>query len=317
MSYTDITTTVGFPFPDTFYIEGAFIGNYYQSISIDTLNKRWYIKLSGVYYKLITWHFFSATGGTANIFFWILNSTGEANFAGRSLTYSGGDLTFAEAPTVSEYIPPDTVLSAGGSITFGVASSDYNITTIGNETYNFLTAPQIFVRPIVTANTITFTVNSNSSVLSSLNIVLSGPGGGDFNFLPPPSYWYRYTISGLTSGCNYASSAYYYDSNNVSSQSATFRAVYAGNKPSVVQNLNGTISGTDVILDWNTPVSDGGAPLLGYMIRDLTQTSNYNVPPFISTYTAPLLIPGSNLFSLEAVNDPGYSPRVYWSTVTV
>jgi hypothetical protein len=165
----------------------------------------------------------------------------------------------------------------------------------------------------------TFTVNSNADIalVSSLNIQINGPGGGDFGFLPPPYGWYRYTINGLTSGCNYTSVAYTTASNSFSSIRAAFRSIYTGSTPSVVQNLSGTINGTNVTLDWNTPSSDGGAPILGYMIRDLVQNSNYNVPYWISTYTAPLLVPGTNNFSLEAVNDPGYSPRSYWSTIIV
>jgi hypothetical protein len=317
MSYTDITTSLGFAFQDTFSVNGAFIGNYYPSISIDTLNKRWYVKISGTYYKLVTWHFFSATGGTTDIFFWILNSTGEANFLGRTLTYTNGDLTFAEAPTASEYIPPDSVLS--GTVTFGISSSDYNLITSGNETHLYsLPPPDIIPRPLVYPTMMTFTVdsNSNSAQFSSVNIRLNGPGGGDFGFIPTSNY-YRYSVTGLTPSCNYTSYAYGIASDGISSTQVFFRSIYTGSTPSIVQNLNGTIIGLNVVLDWNTPDSDGGAPLLGYMIRDLVQLSNYNVPPFISTYTAPLLTPGSNLFSLEAVNDPGYSSRVYWSTIIV
>jgi hypothetical protein len=185
--------------------------------------------------------------------------------------------------------------------------------------FDLPTFPQIIARPIVGPTSLTFTVNSNSSSIfvSSLNIEITGPGGGNFGFAPPPAGWYRYTVSGLTTGCNYESYAYYNKSNAISSLSATFRSVYTGDKPSEVQNLTGNIVGTDVAFEWTAPSSDGSAPLLGYMIRDLVQLSNYNVPAWITSYTAPLLAPGANLFSLEAVNDPGYSPRVYWSTVTV
>jgi hypothetical protein len=73
-----------------------------------------------------------------------------------------------------------------------------------------------------------------------------------------------------------------------------------------------------VKLDWNFSSSNGGATIKWHVIRDLTSTIKYNVPGTISTYTAPLLQnPGTNLFSVEAVNDPGYSPRVYWSTLIV
>jgi hypothetical protein len=180
-------------------------------------------------------------------------------------------------------------------------------------------APTIIPRPLVYPTSMTFTVNSNADIalVSSLNIQINGPGGGVFGFKPPPYGWYRYTINGLTSGCNYTSAAYLTGSNQVSSAQTPFRSVYTGNKPSEVQNLTGNVIGSSVTLGWNAPSSSGGAPLLGYMIRDLVQNSNYNVPFWTTSYTAPLLVPGSNLFSLEAVNDPGYSSRVYWSTITV
>lgn len=317
MSFTDISTTVGTPFFDTFYVDVNFIGNYYPNISIDTLNKRWYVKLSGVYHKIVNKHFLSV--GPSDLYFWILDSQGEIDIQGQTLNYTNGDSDI-DIYFIYQCIDPSTVLSAGGPITFGVASSDFNLITTGNETYNFSPIPpQIIPRPIVGPTTMTFTVNSNSdsASTSSLHILLNGPGGGNFSFLPPSYGWYRYNISGLTSGCNYTSEAFYYDSNSLSSQSVQFRNVYTGSTPSVVQNLSGTINGTNVTLDWNTPSSDGGAPLLGYMIRDLVQNSNYNVPYWISTYTAPLLVPGTNNFSLEAVNDPGYSPRSYWSTIIV
>lgn len=315
MSFTDINTVVGTAFPDTFFVDVNFIGNYYPNISIDTLNKRWYVKLSGLYYKLVNKHFLSV--GPSDLYFWILDSQGEIDIQGQTLNYTNGDSDIDISATYG-YIDPSTVLSDGGPITFGVASSDFNLTTTGNQTYYFQPQPpQIIPRPIVGNTNMTFTVNSNSdsASTSSLHILLNGPGGGNFSFLPPSYGWYRYNIGGLTSGCNYTSEAFYYNSNSLSSVSVSFRTIYTGNKPSAVINLTNSNSVSQVYLNWNTPSSDGGAPLLGYMIRDLVQNSNYNVPYWISSYTVQNpVIPGNNLFSLEAVNDPGYSPRSYLST---
>lgn len=183
-------------------------------------------------------------------------------------------------------------------------------------TTDAVAAPQIFVRPKVFPTSIIYTVNSNAQLASSINLVVTGAGASNYSFYPT-SNWFQYTVSGLTTGCNYAAYAYQFSAAGCNSPSAYFRTVTTGYEPAPVQNLSGTIIGTDVKLDWNFSSSNGSAPIGWHVIRDLKQGFKYNVPGTISTYTAPLLAPGSNLLSVEAVNDPGYSFRKYWSTIVV
>ena len=183
-------------------------------------------------------------------------------------------------------------------------------------TTDLIATPQIFIRPAVNPTSIVYTVNSNAELASSINLVVSGPGATDYSF-NPTSNWFKYTVSGLTTGCNYEAYAYQLSAAGCNSPSIFFRTVTTGSEPSAVQDISGNVIGTDVKLDWGFSASDGSAPIYWHVIRDLSQGLKYNVPGTISTFTAPLSIPGSNLFSVEAVNDPGYSPRSYWSTLAV
>jgi hypothetical protein len=177
-------------------------------------------------------------------------------------------------------------------------------------------APQIFIRPKPFPTSITYTVNSNAQFTSSINLVVTGPGGSDYSFVPT-SNWFKYNVTGLTIGCNYQAIAYQTDISGVSSISTVFRTVQTGYEPGPVSSLTGNIVGTDVKLNWAFSSSNGSATINWHVIRDFSQNYKYNVPGTISSFNAPLLIPGQNLFSVEAVNDPGYSTRVYWSTITV
>jgi hypothetical protein len=176
--------------------------------------------------------------------------------------------------------------------------------------------PQIFIRPKPYPTSIVYTVNSNAQFTSSINLFVTGPGGAEYSFVPT-SNWYQYTVSGLTTGCNYEAIAFQTNNSGISSISTVFRTVQTGYLPGPVNDLSGNIIGTDVKFDWAFSSSNGDAEIQWHVIRDFTQNQKYNVPGFISTFTAPLLIPGLNLFSVEAVNDPGYSLRSYWSTTTV
>jgi hypothetical protein len=175
-------------------------------------------------------------------------------------------------------------------------------------------APQIFIRPKPIASSIFFTVNSNFNQLSSYSLTVVGPGGSNYAFYPT-SNWYQYLVTNLSFGTYYSASVVQRNSNGVAGPSTIYRTIQTGNKPNPVQNLTGTINGTNVTLDWNFPTYDGGATIGWYVIRNLLQNNKYNVPGTFSTYTTALTVPGSNVFSVEAVNDPGYSPRTYFSTV--
>jgi hypothetical protein len=209
-----------------------------------------------------------------------------------------------------------TVQNSPGGITIDANAFDGGV-TINYTGGSNPAIPQIFIRPKPLPNAIIYQVNSNAQFTSSINLIVSGPGGGEYSFVPTTN-WYRYTVSGLTISSNYSAVAYQTNSDGLSSLTATYRTVQCGYKPAPVQNLVGTVNGGNVTLDWNFSSSNGDATIKWHVIRDLTSTIKYNVPGTISTYTAPLLVnPGTNLFSVEAVNDPGYSPRMYWSTIIV
>jgi hypothetical protein len=183
-------------------------------------------------------------------------------------------------------------------------------------TTNAVAAPQIFIRPKVFPSSIIYTVNSNAQIASSINLVVTGSGSSNYSFYPT-SNWFQYSVGGLTIGCNYSAYAYQFSSEGSNGPSAIFRTVTTGYDPGPVRDLSGVVIGTNVKLNWNFSASNGSAPIGWHVIRDLKQGFKYNVPGTLSTYTAPLLSPGSNLLSVEAVNDPGYSYREYWSTIIV
>jgi hypothetical protein len=180
--------------------------------------------------------------------------------------------------------------------------------------------PQIFIRPNALPTEIIYTVNSNADLASSINLYVTGPvGTADYSF-KPDFYWYKYTVPGLTTGCNYSAFAFQYTAGGLSSLAAEYRTVQTGYNPGPVQNLTGTLNApsTLVTLNWDFSASNGDADIKWHVIRDLTSTIKYNVPGTVQTFTAPIFNnPGTSLFSVEAVNDPGYSERVYWSTVIV
>lgn len=174
--------------------------------------------------------------------------------------------------------------------------------------------PTIFIRPKPYLSSIVYTVNPNNATTSTFLLTVSGPGASNYNFLPDAS-WYKYTVPNLNSNTQYSAQVLQIDSNGFSSDPTSFRTVYTGLKPSVVQNFSTTaIVGSNATLSWNAPVSDGGAPIGWYVIRNLTNSIKYNTVASARSFIAPLST-GNNLFSVEAVNDPGYSPRAYASTI--
>jgi hypothetical protein len=176
--------------------------------------------------------------------------------------------------------------------------------------------PTIFIRPKPFPTSIVYTVNPDVYT-SSVYLNVVGAGGGEYSFAPTGN-WYQYTVTGLTTSTEYSASIYQYNSFNQSSLTTQYRTVMTGNKPDPVQDISGVydVTGNVAVLTWNPPVSDGGATVYWNVIRDLTNDVKYNVPGYIYSYSTPVLLaPGSNLYSVEAVNDPGYSPRSYWSTI--
>ena len=209
-----------------------------------------------------------------------------------------------------------TVQNAASNININAQAFDGGV-TINYTGGSNLAVPQIFIRPKPYPNSIVYQVNSNTQFTSSIKLVVTGPGATNYSFVPT-SNWYRYTVTGLTTSCNYSAYAYQINSSGLSSLTTAYRTVQTGYLPAPVQNLTGAVNGSTATLDWNFSSYDGDATIKWHVIRDLSLNLKYNVLGTISTYTAPLLVnPGINLFSVEAVNDPGYSPRMYWSTLVI
>jgi hypothetical protein len=175
--------------------------------------------------------------------------------------------------------------------------------------------PSIFIRPKPTPTTVTYTVNPNNPTNSSYFLEVTGFGASNYSFVADTS-WYKYTVSNLTLSCNYSAQVYQIDSNGLSNGPVAFRTVQTGYLPGPVQNLSTTISGSSATLTWGAPLSNGGATVDWYVIRNLTTSVKYNTIGNVNNIFLPLS-GSSNLFSVEAVNDPGYSTRVYNSTITV
>lgn len=173
-------------------------------------------------------------------------------------------------------------------------------------------APTIFIRPKPFASSIIYTVNPVDANISSFNLAVSGPGASNYSF-QATSNWYKYKVTDLSISSEYSASVYQIDSNGLTSPPTVYRTVETGNDSGPVQNLSSIVNGSNITLTWQPPANPGGATIQWYVIRNLSQSIKYNTPGHITTFTTALSA-GSNTFSVEAVNDPGYSPSIYNST---
>jgi len=176
--------------------------------------------------------------------------------------------------------------------------------------------PTIFIRPKPYPDSIFYTVNPNNATTSSYLLSVSGYGASTYTF-QATSNWYKYPVSNLTLSCNYSAEVLQTDSNGLSSTPIAFRTVQTGYLPGPVQNLAGTVSGSNAELTWNAPLSNGGATVQWYVIRDLVNSLKYNTLGSLPQFSAPIIATTTPIFSVEAVNDPGYSSRIYYSTIIV
>jgi hypothetical protein len=173
--------------------------------------------------------------------------------------------------------------------------------------------PTIFIRPKPLASSILYTVNPNYATTSSYTLSVTGNNASNYSFATSEG-WYKYTVSSLTFGDIYSATAFQTDSNGLSSDSVPYRTVQTGNLPSTVYNLAGAVNGTQLTLSWQPPAEDGGATINWYVIRDLLQFNKFNTSGYVYSFDTTLTT-GSNIFSVQAVNDPGYSGMSYFSTV--
>jgi hypothetical protein len=175
--------------------------------------------------------------------------------------------------------------------------------------------PTIFIRPKPTATSITYTVMAGDPNVSSYNFLLTNNSDNtvtEYTFEPilTPG-WNKYTISGLITSVAYDTEIYQINNSTLSSITTNFRNVVTGDKPSIVNDLSGSVDfeTNTITLNWITPTTDGGAPVFWNVIRNLSEGTKYNVPGSITTFTTSIGAGGMQTFSVEAVNDPGYGPR--------
>jgi Concanavalin A-like lectin/glucanases superfamily/Fibronectin type III domain len=121
------------------------------------------------------------------------------------------------------------------------------------------------------------------------------------------------TVGGLTDGTPYTFSVY--ATNSVGNGApATYRTIQPGNRPDVPQNVAITEYNSNTAnVTWDAPVSDGGADIFWYVIKsDTNPALKFSASGAQSNkYITGLTQGNVYRFSVQAVNDPGYSLKVF------
>lgn len=167
-------------------------------------------------------------------------------------------------------------------------------------------APVIQLRPWPTQNSIHYwwgTSNPSDNVINNLlRITDSNAYNQTFTLSPAVT---NYPVTGLTSNVQYSGFLQASNANGLGPTSA-FRQVYTGGAPSATPVvLASNLTADSVQLNW-TLATANGAPIGWYVITDLAANKRYNTLGNASNITVPYT-PGSNMFSVAAVSDPGYS----------
>ena len=175
------------------------------------------------------------------------------------------------------------------------------------------------VRPITCNTSISYFWNASttSQYVSSFNLTFTGPSINS-NIGLTPEYRF-YTFTGLSTSSNYSANVYLTDTSNNISPAADFRTVITGNRPSAPQALSASYVGSNrVLITWSTPTSDGGSPIDNYIVKT-EQNSNIRIPARSYQYSAitPMLSTGTYIFSVQAINDAGYSPKGLTSNIAI
>jgi hypothetical protein len=141
--------------------------------------------------------------------------------------------------------------------------------------------------------------------------------------IPAPQNYYL--VTGLTTGVSYAFTITANNTNG-SSDPAAFRTVICGNFPAAPENVSTVyqaISSGIATVTWDTPLSDGGAALKYYAVEATPLYSNYVSSVSFGTpvtqlqrYCTGLIANQNYKFSVNSINDPGYSllpsTNQYW-----
>lgn len=184
-----------------------------------------------------------------------------------------------------------------------------------------MAAPPIpHVRPTTCNTSISYYWNPSTTTteyVSSFNLLFTGPSINS-NVALTPEYRF-YTFTGLSTSSNYSANVYLTDTSNNVSPAVDFRSVITGNRPSAPQNVEASYVGSNrLLITWSTPTSDGGSPIDNYIIKT-TNNSNIRIPARSYQYSAltPMLSTGTYTFSVQAINDVGYSVKANTSNIAI
>jgi len=167
-------------------------------------------------------------------------------------------------------------------------------------------APAIQLRPWPTQNSIHYwwgTSNPSDNVITNLLRVTDSNAYNQTFTLSPAII--NYQVTGLTSNVQYSGFLQASNADGVGPASV-FRQVFTGGSPAALTSVMASnLTANSVQLNW-TPAAANGAPIGWYVITDLARNLRYNTLGNASNITVPY-ISGSNMFSVAAVSDPGYS----------
>lgn len=173
-------------------------------------------------------------------------------------------------------------------------------------------------RPLVGTSTIQYywgMLDYATSVSSYALVVTSNTGSNTILIQP---FTTSFTLSNLTTSADVSGSIYQINGLNNSSPLVDFRRVTTGDIPGAPQTVTYTPVGPrQARIEWTAPTTDGGAGLLGYFIQDSNETIRLSAKSYHFSRLTPQLSTGTQQFSVQAVNDPGYGPKAWTSSFTI
>lgn len=128
-----------------------------------------------------------------------------------------------------------------------------------------------------------------------------------------------YTVGGLTNGTNYSFYIQAYNENDELSEPAYYRTVQPGNLPDPPNTQSLTqLTATTALAQFTPPTNDGGATVKWFVLTMYDQATSTialkkgalgtQTNIYVSSLTQP-----AYYYTLQAVNDPGYSPYIEYT----